>query len=379
MFSLSFQDIHLAAQADSKENAIYQVANALNTAGYTQKGYVKGMLEREAHSSTYLGNGIAIPHGTHATRDDVINTGVQVMQFPNGIPWDDNQTVYIVIGIAAKSDEHLSILHQLIPIISDEQRASQMTKATSADELYRLLMHSQPPGLLDKTTITLDVDTHDLTILQALNIAHLQKNNAVSAEFIADVFAKPPIYLGQGIWLSDSSQGNLRNAVAIARPKIPFSFDKQSVGLLLTIACIDDQLDNLFNHLSTLLQHGEGERLLRAPDSTAIIALLTTGTSQEPQETGALTADFILPNEHGLHTRPSALLVNIIKQFSSQVTITPLDGNGVPIDGRKLMQVAGLGVKQGEHIRFSAIGSDAKDVLIAIESFINNNLGEEMA
>ncbi|PHM45059.1 PTS system mannitol-specific transporter subunit IIA [Xenorhabdus mauleonii] len=379
MFNLSFQDIHLAAQADNKENAIHQVANALNAAGYTQKGYVKGMLERETQSSTYLGNGIAIPHGTHATRDDVINTGVQVMQFPHGIPWDDNQTVYIVIGIAAKSDEHLNILHQLIPIISDEQRAGQMAKATSADELYRLLMHSQPPCPLDKTTITLNVDTHDLTTLQAVNIAHLQKNSAVNAEFIADVLARPPIHLGQGIWLSDSSQGNLRNVVAIARPKIAFSCDQQPVGLLLTIACIDDQLDNLLNHLSTLLQHSKGERLLRAPDSSTIIALLTTGIPQEQQETGALTADFVLPNEHGLHTRPSALLVNIIKQFSSHVTITPLDGNGVPIDGRKLMQVAGLGIKQGERIRFTATGSDAKDVLIAIESLFNNNLGEEIA
>ncbi|MDX7992433.1 fused PTS fructose transporter subunit IIA/HPr protein [Xenorhabdus littoralis] len=375
MFNLSFQDIHLAAQADNKENAIRQVADALTTAGYTSEGYIKGILERETQSSTYLGNGIAIPHGTHATRDFVVTTGVTVMQFPNGIAWDDNQTAYIVIGIAAKSDEHLNLLHQLIPIISDENRASQMAKAASVDELYRLLMHSQPPYLLDTSTITLDIDVHDLTTLQAMNIGRLQQANAVNAEFIADILTRPPIHLGQGIWLSDSSQGNLRNVVAIARPKIPFIVDEQPMSLLLTIACTDNQLDKLLNQLSTLLQHGKGERLLHAPDSAAVIALLTTDISQE---TGVLTADFILPNEHGLHTRPSALLVNTIKQFSSQITITQLDGSGIPIDGRKLMQVAGLGVKQGERIRFTAIGSDANDALTAIEDLINKNLGEKL-
>ncbi|MBI6549137.1 fused PTS fructose transporter subunit IIA/HPr protein [Xenorhabdus lircayensis] len=376
MFHLSLQDIHLAAHADNKESAIRQVADALTAAGYVSKGYVEGMLDREIQSSTYLGNGIAIPHGTPTTRNNVLNTGVQVMQFPNGVTWGDHQPVYIVIGIAAKSGEHLNLLHQLIPIISDENRASQMAKTTLVDELYRLLMNSQPSYLLDASTITLDIDTCDLTTLQAINIARLQQANAVNADFIADVLARPPINLGQGIWLSDSSLGNLHNAVAIARPKTPFTLDKQPVGLLLTINCADDQLHTLLNQLSTLLQQGEGERLLHAKDNADIITLLTMDM---PQETDALTADFILPNEHGLHTRPSALLVNTIKQFNSHITLTRLDGSSVPVDGRKLMQVAGLGIKQGERIRFTAIGSDAKDALTAIEALINKNLGEEVA
>ncbi|MBD2814675.1 fused PTS fructose transporter subunit IIA/HPr protein [Xenorhabdus sp. Flor] len=387
MFHLTLQDIHLAAHADNKENAIQQVANALAAAGYASKKYVDGMLERETQSSTYLGNGIAIPHGTHATRNDVLNTGVQVIQFPNGVTWSDNQTVYIVIGIAARSDEHLELLHQLIPIISDENRAKQMAKATSIDELYHLFMNPKPPYLLDASTISLDIDAHDLTTLQVLNIARLQQISAVNTEFIADILTTPPIYLGQGIWLNDSSQDSLRNAVAIARPKKLFTIDtgtinKQPVGLLFTIAYADEQLHNLLNHLNTLLQQGHGEHLLCAQDHAALIALLTTDLPRQetvPQKENALTADFILPNEHSLHTRPSALLVNTLKQFHSQITITHLDGNSIPIDGRKLMQVAGLRVKQGERIRFTAIGSDAKEALTAIESLIDNKLGEEMA
>ncbi|KMJ46470.1 bifunctional PTS system fructose-specific transporter subunit IIA/HPr protein [Xenorhabdus khoisanae] len=381
MFHLLLQDIHLAAYATNKESAIRQVATALTAAGYASKEYVEGMLERETHSSTYLGNGIAIPHGTHSTRNNVLTTGVQVMQFPNGIDWGDNQIVHLVIGIAAKSDEHLNLLHQLIPIIRDENRASRMAKTTDVNELYRLLMNTKSAYLLDNSTLTLDIDAHDLTTLQAINISRLQQANAVNAKFIADIFTKPPIHLGQGIWLSDSSQGNLHNAIAISRPKTPFTVDKQPVGLLLTIACADDQLHGFLDNLSTLLQQGKGECLLRAKNSTAIVDLLTMGVPQEtilPQK-NALTADFILPNKHGLHTRPSALLVNTIKQFHSQITITYLDGNSIPIDGSKLMQVAGLGVKQGERIRFTAVGSDAKDALLAIESLINKNMGEEVA
>ncbi|MCG3463619.1 fused PTS fructose transporter subunit IIA/HPr protein [Xenorhabdus bovienii] len=376
MFHLSLKDIHLAAYADNKESAIRQVAAALAASGYVSERYIEGMLEREIQSSTYLDNGIAIPHGTTATRDQVLHTGVQVLQFPDGVAWGNNQTVHIVIGIAAKSDEHLTLLHQLTRIISDENLASQMAKTASADELYRLLMSTPSSHFLDASTITLDIDAHDLTTLQALNIARLQQAKAVNAAFIADVLARPPIHLGQGLWLSDSAIGNLRNAVAITRPKTPFTMDGQPVGVLMTIAYADDQLQSLLSPISTLLQQNKAERLYSAPDAAAIIALLTTAT---PQEATALSADFILPNEHGLHTRPSSLLVNTIKQFNSQITIAHLDGSGVPVDGRKLMQVAGLGVKKGERIRFTAVGSDAEQALTAITALIEQNMGGEIA
>jgi phosphocarrier protein FPr len=84
MFQLSQQDIHLGAAAGTKEDAIRQVAAALTAAGRVSEGYVDGMLARELQTSTYLGNGIAIPHGTTDTRDLVQNTGVQVFQFPQG-------------------------------------------------------------------------------------------------------------------------------------------------------------------------------------------------------------------------------------------------------------------------------------------------------
>jgi phosphocarrier protein FPr len=87
MFQLSVQDIHPGAQAGNKEEAIRQVAAALVQAGNVADGYVNGMLAREQQTSTFLGNGIAIPHGTTDTRDQVLKTGVQVYQFPQGVLW----------------------------------------------------------------------------------------------------------------------------------------------------------------------------------------------------------------------------------------------------------------------------------------------------
>lgn len=105
MFQLSVQDIHPGEQAGNKE-AIRQVAAALVQAGNVADGYVNGMLAREQQTSTFLGNGIAIPHGTTDTRDQVLKTGVQVFQFPQGVLWGEGQVAYVAIGIAASGDEH---------------------------------------------------------------------------------------------------------------------------------------------------------------------------------------------------------------------------------------------------------------------------------
>ena len=130
MYQLSTQNLHLNVSADNKEDAIRQVATALTKSGYVTADYLNGMLQRELQTSTYLGNGIAIPHGTTETRGLVLNTGVQVFQFPQGIEWGEGQKAYIVIGIAARSDEHLALLRQLTHVLSDETIALQLAQTT---------------------------------------------------------------------------------------------------------------------------------------------------------------------------------------------------------------------------------------------------------
>lgn len=97
-----------------------------------ESGYLQGMLGREKATSTFLGNGIAIPHGTLETRGTVKQTGVQIFQFPQGIEWGEGNIAYVVIGIAARSDEHLALLRQLTHVLGDEETAEKLAKLQDA-------------------------------------------------------------------------------------------------------------------------------------------------------------------------------------------------------------------------------------------------------
>jgi phosphocarrier protein FPr len=374
MFQLSQQDIHLGAAASNKQDAIRQVAAALTQAGRVSEGYVEGMLARELQTSTYLGNGIAIPHGTTDTRDLVLNTGVQVFQFPQGIEWGEGQTAFVVIGIAARSDEHLTLLRQLTHVLSDDSVSAQLAKTQSAEELRSLLMGEKNAAefRFDSQLIALDVAADSLITLQALNAGRLQQIGAVNTAFVSDVISRKPLNLGQGIWLSDSTEGNLNSAATLSRPATAFEQDGEKVALLLTLAVTDEQPFSVLNYLSDLLLANKADRLLTA-DAVGVLALLTSEVAEQSE---LLTAEYVIRNEHGLHARPGTALVNCIKQFESEITVTNLDGSGKPANGRSLMKVVALGVKKGHRLRFTASGADAETALKSIGEAIAEGLGE---
>lgn len=377
MFQLSLQDIHPGASAQDKEQAIRLVADALAQAGCVAKGYVNGMLARELQTSTYLGNGIAIPHGTTDTRDQVLQTGVQVFQFPQGVAWSEDQIAYLVIGIAARTDEHLPLLRQLTHVLSDDSLAEQVKTVGSAQELRALLRgEKQTTELkLDNALLSLSVAASDLPTLQALNAGKLKVADAVDASFISHVMSNEPLDLGQGIWLDDSPVGNLSSAVAISRPAAPFMLQGQTVAMLVTIANADDKTMPVLTRLTELLMSQQACQLLTA-DNASLLALLTQPDAGAADE---LSAEFVICNAHGLHTRPSAILVNTIKQFSSEIRVANLDGNGKAVNGRSLMKVVALGAKQGHRLHVTARGDDAAQALSAIGEAISQGPGEGAA
>ncbi|EAM8936005.1 fused PTS fructose transporter subunit IIA/HPr protein [Salmonella enterica] len=374
MFQLSVQDIHPGEQAGNKEEAIRQIAAALAQAGNVADGYVDGMLAREQQTSTFLGNGIAIPHGTTDTRDQVLKTGVQVFQFPQGVTWGEGQVAYVAIGIAASSDEHLGLLRQLTHVLSDDSVAEQLKSATTAEELRALLMgEKQSEQLkLDNETMTLDVIASSLVTLQALNAARLKEAGAVDAAFVAKTINDSPMNLGQGVWLNDSAEGNLRSAVAVSRATQAFDVEGEKAALLVTVAMNDEQPIAVLKRLGDLLLNNKADRLLNA-DAATLLALLT---SDDALTDDVLSAEFVVRNEHGLHARPGTMLVNTIKQFNSEITVANLDGTGKPANGRSLMKVVALGVKKGHRLRFTAQGEDAEQALKAIGDAIAAGLGE---
>lgn len=374
MFQLSAQNIHPGCAAGNKEEAIRLIAAALEQAGNTGEGYVNGMLAREQQTSTYLGNGIAIPHGTTDTRSLVLKTGVQVFQFPQGVAWGEDQVAYVAIGIAASSDEHLGLLRQLTHVLSDDSIAEQLKSATQAEELRALLMGETQTAdlLLDNSMLTLNVETQDLVTLQALNAGRLKQSGAVDAQFVSHVISTTPSYLGAGVWLSDSAVGNLASAIAVSRPQASFESESKPVSLLVTVALVDDKPLPVLKRLDALLTTKAAEKLSTA-DASLLLMLLT---SDDVETDSALSAEFVIKNEHGLHARPGTVLVNTIKQFNCDVTVTNLDGSGKPANGRSLMKVVALGVKKGHRLRFNAQGEEAEKALNAIGEAIAAGLGE---
>lgn len=116
---LDISSIRLDARARDREDAIRQAGALLVAAGCVVPAYVDGMLAREASFSTYLGTGIALPHGRFEDRKNVRRSGISFLQFRAGILWDEAETAHIVIGLASLEEEHLEVLANLGALLDD--------------------------------------------------------------------------------------------------------------------------------------------------------------------------------------------------------------------------------------------------------------------
>lgn len=123
--------IRLAAMATDKQDAIRQAGQLLVAAGCVGPGYEDSMIAREGVANTYLGSGVAIPHGLGEDKGLVRADGIAVLQFVDGIEWNPGQIAHLVVGIAASSDSHIAILRRLTRLIQDEARLHQL--ATTDD------------------------------------------------------------------------------------------------------------------------------------------------------------------------------------------------------------------------------------------------------
>ena len=124
---------------DNKE-ATLAAGNILLENGYVEKEYIASMLEKlETQSfATYIGNGVAIPHGMAEGSKYVNTTGISVIQVPDGVDWNEEKA-YIIVGIAANSDDHMNVLASLADSIEDLTEAKKLWSETSVDKIYELL------------------------------------------------------------------------------------------------------------------------------------------------------------------------------------------------------------------------------------------------
>lgn len=136
---LAKENIVLDAQAATKEEAIRLSGEILVRGGYVAPAYIDGMLGREETMSTYIGGGVAIPHGEFEDRELIHSAGLSVLQFPAGLEWGPDETAYLVIGIAATSDEHLVILSNLAEVLEDSEAMEQLAQTSDPMVIVNLL------------------------------------------------------------------------------------------------------------------------------------------------------------------------------------------------------------------------------------------------
>ncbi|WP_088892264.1 phosphoenolpyruvate--protein phosphotransferase [Leptolyngbya ohadii] len=256
MLVLDKNGVKLGASARNKAEAIEQVGSLLVNTGHMQPGYISSMMEREKVANTYLGNGIAIPHGLPQDRELIQSTGIAVLQVPDGVEWNPGETVHLVIGIAAKSDEHLQILANLTHVLTDETAVQQLSHTTEANEIVQRLTKGSENG----------------------------------------------------------SQNGSQNRSQ--------------------------------NGLTNLEEFAEYDR----------------------------TAQVAIPGKLGLHARPAAVLVDLAKQFQSEIAI---HYSGQTANAKSLVSLLKLGVAGGETIQILAKGNDADRAVAQLQEAIVAGLEDE--
>ncbi|WP_422774739.1 PTS sugar transporter subunit IIA [Plantactinospora sp. WMMC1484] len=130
--------IRLTEVAADRDEAIRRCGEVLADIGAVHSEYVQTMLARERSVSTYIGEGVAIPHGTLAGKDLVHHDALAVLRFPAGVDWG-GQPVTVCVAIAARGDGHVELLASLAEILLDTDRARALREATDPDDVLALL------------------------------------------------------------------------------------------------------------------------------------------------------------------------------------------------------------------------------------------------
>jgi PTS system mannitol-specific IIC component len=137
------ESIVLDAPVEDRAAAISRAGRLLVTAGAVEPAYVDAMHEREASVSTFMGNGLAIPHGTNEAKSAVLRTAISFVRYTDEIEWKNKQ-VKFVVGIAALGDDHLKLLGRIAEVFLDAEQVARLEAAQTPDEVLRVLGAVQP-------------------------------------------------------------------------------------------------------------------------------------------------------------------------------------------------------------------------------------------
>jgi len=133
---LKKENIKLGLESMERFDAIKLAGELLYDGGYVNEDYIDAMIEREKDLSTYIGQGVAIPHGVGEAKKKIKKTGISVLQFPDGVKFED-ETAYLVVGIAGVGNEHLKVLANLSEMIEDDDNLEKLRTTDDVDYIYK--------------------------------------------------------------------------------------------------------------------------------------------------------------------------------------------------------------------------------------------------
>ncbi|QNX35195.1 phosphoenolpyruvate--protein phosphotransferase [Acinetobacter seifertii] len=372
MLALEPQHIHMNQHAVDKTHALKCLVDILENDGLVTPEYITGLINREQQSATYLGQGIAIPHGTPQSREYILKTGIRLAHFPEGVIWDGENKIYLAVVIAAKSDEHLQVLQILTRALMHD--VSEQVKNASKPEQIIELLQAQPLSLaLHENLIQTEIYAQDIEDLFWTASQTLKKHNFVKCGFLSSLNPEQAIQLQDQIWSISSNQFVQQPAISITKPSNVLELNGRKLNTLVCIAA-NDQLDNArFNRLIDILFNPEQVAELDKTQTPNEIAKIIGADviPDWPQRS------VVLANAHGLHARPATHLVNLTKTFQGDIQVAVDDGNFV--SAKSLTRLLALGCKRGQTLRFIAEPeTDAVDALDKVIFAVEQGLGEEV-
>ncbi|MBD8573588.1 phosphoenolpyruvate--protein phosphotransferase [Pseudomonas syringae] len=373
MLELTLEQISMAQVAVDKSAALHLLAEHLVADGLVAPGYLKGLQDREQQGSTFLGQGIAIPHGTPETRDQVFSTGVRLMQFPDGVDWGDGQIVYLAIGIAAKSDEHLRLLQLLTRALGEADLGPSLRAARTPQDLLKLLQGAPQELALDAQMISLGVSVDDFEELVWRGARLLRKADCVNNGFAAVLQQVEALSLGDGLWWLHSEQMVKRPGLAFVTPDKPLRLLGQPLTGLFCLASLGEAHQNLLERLCALLIEGRGQELGQATNSRAVLQALGGDVPAEWP-----SAQIVLANAHGLHARPAKVLAQLAKSFDGEIRLRIVESDDLAVSAKSLSKLLSLGARRGQTLEFVAEPTIASDALPALLAAVEQGLGESV-
>jgi phosphocarrier protein FPr len=309
MIKLTPSTIRLAAQARDKTEAIRTAGSLLVDSGNMQSGYIDSMLLREKVADTYLGNGIAIPHGLPKDRDLIVQTGISVTQFPDGVSWNPGETVYLVVAIAARSDEHIELLANLTDVLDDPETVMRLAQTSNVMDIISRL--TQPRGEVVSVATPVEADFDNWVDVALIGAAGLHARPATAFVELAKQF---------------QAEIRVRQVCSVANGKV--ANGKSLVSLLKLGAD---------GHASLRI-------MARGEDADAALAALAAAVREgleDEEEAAATTAGSTLKLQAraiaGIAAAPG-LVIGPLRQFRREKIVVAVTANDAPVETTRMNQ-----------------------------------------